>query len=547
MGARTSQLEVRMNRLLATITPLLVLIPFLGSAQDEIPGEVIVQYDETVPMTAFATSMYGQTIHTPIYALDRIVLRRGVSTASVLAHLRATPGVVAAEPNRRWRLLTTGTAPTYPWEDNFVRYSKTWPSSTGKGVIIAIIDTGVNYNHPDLKSNCLRGADFTGKGTWMDDNGHGTHCAGIAAGAVDLAHSFCGVAPGANILPVKVIAANGTGTTDHIASGIKWAVDHGARVLSMSFGGPTADTILANACAYAISHDAVLVAAAGNDGSSAKTYPAAFPSVLSVGAIDSTGTLANFSQNGSWVTIAAPGYNVLSTFQNTFAYMSGTSMACPFVSGAAALNWPYYKSGAKVRAALLHGATPLNGIRGIGGGEVNAYNTWWGLDGGAGSGGASGAAPNTTAFPASYGIVYGTGTNTIVTNLAAADKSLWQMKSALVNKQSLADAYFSFIVTAPLQNQMTVTGSGITLSTGWTNATVSVFNYKSSSWDRFVTSTPSVSGFTSFAFNVANASNFLSATSNTQGQMLVRISFIGTTPFQVGVDLLSATSINAKS
>jgi thermitase len=224
-------------------------------------------------------------------------------------------------------------------------------SINASGVTIAIIDTGVDLAHPDLQTNLLSGYDFWDYDTVpQDGNGHGTNVAGIAAAALN-GVGVAGVAPTAKILPVRVLNNQGLGYISDIADGITYAADR-AQVLNLSLGGTISSTTLLNAINYAANTKGrLVVAAAGNCGDSnypyngctsqnQPIYPAAYPNVMAVAATTSSDTRASFSNVGSYVDIAAPGYNIYNTYYgNSYTYESGTSQATPHVSGLAALIW----------------------------------------------------------------------------------------------------------------------------------------------------------------------------------------------------------------
>jgi len=231
--------------------------------------------------------------------------------------------------------------------------AKSVTGNAGAGIDVMIIDTGIDYTHPDLNDNYAGGTDFAnGDSNPLDDNGHGTHCAGII-GAEDNGVGVIGVAPYVNLWAIKALDQRGSGYASDIAAGIDWAVSNGAEVISMSLGGgshPTMET----ACDNAYASGVVLVAAAGNDGINSVSYPAAYGSVIAVSATDKNDNLASFSNYGSEIELAAPGVNIYSTmptydayltsggppwtrYNKNYDYMSGTSMACPHVAGVAAL------------------------------------------------------------------------------------------------------------------------------------------------------------------------------------------------------------------
>jgi subtilisin family serine protease len=216
----------------------------------------------------------------------------------------------------------------------------------GSGVNVAIIDTGIDYTHSDLDANfgTLLGYDFVNDDSEpMDDNGHGTHCAGIVA-AEDNGEGVVGVAPGAHLYAVKVLDSGGSGYGSDVIAGIQWSVTNNMDVISMSLGSDFGSISLKTACDNAYySSGVLLVAAAGNDGNPPGKgdnvdYPAGYDSVIAVAATDRSDNRASFSSTGSAVELAAPGVSIYSTWRNGgYATKSGTSMACPHVAGTAAL------------------------------------------------------------------------------------------------------------------------------------------------------------------------------------------------------------------
>ena len=212
-------------------------------------------------------------------------------------------------------------------------------NETGAGASIAIIDTGVQVNHETL--DVVGGAAFgTTCGScpepYGDDNGHGTHCAGTAV-APDNGIGVVGVSLDSDLYSVKVLDGSGGGSFADVAAGIEWTADQGIDVASLSLGGASHVQALEDACEYAVSQGTLVVAAAGNDFGGAVGYPAAYDSVIAVSSTDSNDNLSNFSSTGPEVEIAAPGSDVYSTYiNNGYDTLSGTSMACPHVAGAAA-------------------------------------------------------------------------------------------------------------------------------------------------------------------------------------------------------------------
>jgi len=198
----------------------------------------------------------------------------------------------------------------------------------------------------------IAAANFTASNTTADLSGHGTHVAGIAAASFDNDTGISGMAPNARLMDVKVLAVGADGRTSgdcaDVADGIVWAANQGADVINMSLGSPSPCPAMALAIDYAFNRGALLVAAAGNDGTTDRLYPAAYDHVLSVAATDNGDRIAGFSNRGaSWVDVAAPGVGIVSTlptYDNAtgvvgYGYLSGTSMAAPIVSGIAGLIW----------------------------------------------------------------------------------------------------------------------------------------------------------------------------------------------------------------
>jgi subtilisin len=262
------------------------------------------------------------------------------------------------------------------WNISMVKADEVWHRTTGKGVKVAVLDTGIDDNHPDLTVS--GGASMVpGVSGWDDDQGHGTHCAGTIAARHNTA-GVVGVAPDASLYAVKVLNSAGSGYLSWILGGMGWAEQNGMDVVSMSLGGPvpTADTpctiAYQRAAERLIRAGCIVVAAAGNDGASSTPWvgrPARCPGFMAVAAVDRQGSLAYFSSNGPaslghdcGVEISAPGVRVNSTTMGGgYGHKSGTSMACPHVSGAAALLKEYRPSWtpAQIRQRLRASASDL--------------------------------------------------------------------------------------------------------------------------------------------------------------------------------------------
>lgn len=281
-----------------------------------------------------------------------------------------------------------------PWGIDRVDADLVWLiGNTADPVKVAVVDTGISKDHPDLSDNLKGGVNFVfQKGAvdpngWNDDNGHGSHVAGIV-GAANNTIGVVGAAPMVDLYAVKVLDRRGSGYLSDVISGIEWAKNNGMQVINMSLGTASDIQSFHDAVAAAYNAGLVVVAAAGNSGA-AVSYPAAYPEVIAVSATDSNNNLASFSSRGPEVDLAAPGVSVYSTYKGTgYATLSGTSMASPHVAGSAALvlNTPVgtYDANAngkwdpsEVQQKLQDRATDL-GVGGYdtlyGWGLVNAYN-----------------------------------------------------------------------------------------------------------------------------------------------------------------------------
>lgn len=238
---------------------------------------------------------------------------------------------------------------------------------TGKGVTIAVIDTGCDYSHPSLKSKIVGGRNFTNEGSvddYMDFNGHGTHVAGIIAGEYD------GVAKGCNLLILKVLTKSGAGSLDGVISAINYAVEKQVDIINMSLGSQSSNDKLYEAVKKAVDKGILVCCASGNSGDGYENtdendYPGSYPEVISVGAMDMNLKVTNFSNSNIYVDIIAPGENITSEYLNGgLKSLSGTSMACPCVSGCLALliEWSKKEFKRKLSEAEMYGVLMKNTI-----------------------------------------------------------------------------------------------------------------------------------------------------------------------------------------
>ncbi len=225
------------------------------------------------------------------------------------------------------------------WSETLLRLPLAWRETRGEGIKVAILDTGIDPDHPDLDGAVVAARDFTGEGI-EDRNGHGTHCAGIlAARANEL--GFIGAAPNCELIVAKVLDERGVGSLRQVAAGIDWAVAKGADILSLSLAAERDDRELYRAVHAALAAGRMVICAAGNNGALfANTigYPGRYGSVITVAAHDALGHPSGFSSRGPQIDFMAPGQEIWSTWKDGgYAQLSGTSMAAPFVAGIAAL------------------------------------------------------------------------------------------------------------------------------------------------------------------------------------------------------------------
>ncbi len=370
-----------------------------------VAGEVIVKYKNNVPDTVSLTDMraHGGISSERIghKRTHRVRLSAGMSVEDAVASFRADPNVQYAEPN--YIIHAVGTPPndsyySSQWSLPMVNATAAWevqPSATG--IVVAVLDTGVQSNHPDLKADMWtnkrgkHGKNFVNTDKPPEDNnGHGTFVAGVIGAVGNNAIGVAGIANSVRIMSVKVLDSTGSGDIATAARAIRYAVDHGARVLNASYAYPSGCYVVEpseaerDAIQYAGEHGVLLVAAAGNfgcDNDETPTYPAShdLDNVISAGATDQTDGLAWFTNYGhGTVHLGAPGVDILSTYFNSqYVYMDGTSFSSPISAGALALieaKHPEYDY-KQAREALLLGVDPVLAGSTVSGGRLNVYNS----------------------------------------------------------------------------------------------------------------------------------------------------------------------------
>jgi subtilisin family serine protease len=353
------------------------------AAVQQVPDRLVVGFEESASsatVSAVIEEVDG-TVTRSMPAIDASVIEvEEGQTGEAVASLEADPAVEYVEPEVF--LEATDVSPndalwSQQWGPKRVRAPAAWEATRGStSVVVAVLDTGVDAAHPDLRGALVPGFDIVNRdANPTDDNGHGTAAAGVIAARTNNVRGQAGICWSCAIMPVKVLGADGRGTTAAIASGILWAVAHGADVINLSLGGTGTTRALADAVAHAASEGVVIVAAAGNNGNRTAFYPAAYPQVISVAATTASDRRYEWSNYGSWVQVAAPGCNIAPDRGGGYIDFCGTSAATPVVSGIAALAYslrPTLPKGVFERA-LRSAAVPVGSI--VQYGRVNAART----------------------------------------------------------------------------------------------------------------------------------------------------------------------------
>jgi thermitase len=369
-------------------------------AQEEasyVTGELLVRFKPGVN-AAEAALIHRQlrgTVKEVIPQLQVHVVSVDTDVEKAVAAYTKNPRVVYAEPNYIVQALDTPDDVHFSrqWglhnpSDTDIDAPEAWDiSKSSETVVIAILDSGIDTDHEDLKAKVIFNEDYSGSGSYDDFYGHGTHVAGIAAAMTN--NSTTGVAGtgyNAMLMNMKVLNNDGSGSHASIANGIMSAIRNNAQIINLSLGGMRTSSTLENAVNQAWNSGLLIVAAAGNSDNPSKTYPAYYPNVIAVAATDANNDKAPFSSYGDWVDVAAPGVNIYSTFPNhtykiakslNYDYGSGTSMATPFVAGVAALVWTTDLGGNNlaVRNQIEQTAEPITGTgRYWIWGKINACN-----------------------------------------------------------------------------------------------------------------------------------------------------------------------------
>ena len=328
---------------LAMLIVLSIAMPALAPASDNMP--VIIMFEDK-PDRGLVNAHGGSVMHE--YSIIPAIAAR--LPANALENMKGAKGVKYVEEDSIVYVTKKPVSGPEPIEQVYwnmlnIKVPDAWTISNGSGVNVSVLDTGIS-DHDDL--NVVGGVGFANinlakfNTEWDDDNGHGTHVAGIIA-ALDNEIGVVGAAPNVSLYAVKVLNRGGRGFTSDIIAGIEWSVENDMDIVSMSLGGGGYSQPFQNAINVAHDNGVLIIASAGNGGdgdilTTETSYPAAYDNVTAVAATDSSNNVTEFSNSGPYVDIAAPGRNIRSTYNDgLYINMSGTSMSCPHVTGVAAL------------------------------------------------------------------------------------------------------------------------------------------------------------------------------------------------------------------
>lgn len=345
-----------------------------------IPGEIVVEMKDgfqtkALPMTTFRAKS-KKSLRIENRQFDLIRLQNPQETPKVMADLQRNPQIKSVSLNPRY--VPLGGAPVtmsqadsdgpndslvgLQWSLDKLEIFPAWKISSGSpNILVAVVDSGIDYQHPDLQGQIINGPDFMPSNSMddaspdsqdqdpMDELGHGTHVAGLIGAIPNNQRGVAGIAPQVKILNLKALNAQGWGSAFAIAQAVTQAADKGARIINMSLGSKEASKPIELAVQYALKKGCLVIAAAGNEFTHT-SFPAAYPGVLAVGAVDQDDKLATFSNHDERINVMAPGVDIMSTtptfatesmianaIDPNYAVMSGTSMATPIVSAQAAL------------------------------------------------------------------------------------------------------------------------------------------------------------------------------------------------------------------
>jgi thermitase len=323
------------------------LLPHPASAPSYRPGQILVKFRTQTPPQDQVEALGALTLPVLEVLPDLLVQRVAVPEGQeqmVIQALSEDPRVEYAELDYvvHATIIPNDTYFYLQWAPLKIQAPAAWDQTTGTSdLIIAIVDTGVDLNHPDLNDKIVAGWDFVNDdASAQDDHGHGTHVAGIATAETNNGQGVAGVSWGARIMPIKVLDKNGDGYYSDVAQGVSYACNHGAQIINLSLGGSEPSNTLRDALEQVYQDGCLITAAAGNGGGNGVDYPAKYVQAIAVAATDRTDQRASFSDYGPEIDVAAPGVDIWSTlWPHTYNSKTGTSMSTPYVAGLAALLW----------------------------------------------------------------------------------------------------------------------------------------------------------------------------------------------------------------
>lgn len=315
--------------------------------------DIVVKVPDTVSLSEIDTVVPGDRIRVvTVFNGHKYVLYKTngqFEAERIVEMIKGNALVKGAELDNVYRIFAVPNDTYYAgyqYAPQVTNCEGAWDVSTGNSSLtVAVVDTGINGLHSELAGRVIAGYDYVSvtaisANSNSDDNGHGTHCAGIIGAAGNNGSGIAGVVWNVKLMPVKVLDSAGSGSNSQITAGIVYAVANGADVISMSLGGAEYSMAMADAVNYALSNGVVVIVAMGNDQRALINYPAYYPGVIAVGSTNAKDEISSFSTTGNHISVSAPGdniYSLSSTDNNGYVCLSGTSMATPFVSGLAAL------------------------------------------------------------------------------------------------------------------------------------------------------------------------------------------------------------------
>jgi len=415
------------HRLLLALTLLCAVVFGFGQTTEFVPGEILVKFKSASNTGAAVHKALGSKVKTTISKLSVqvVTLPKGMALVDALNYYRGLNSVEYAEPNSK--KVSTFVPNDTQWAGQYgqkkVMCPEAWDLTKGSSsVVVAVIDTGIDLQHEDLKNKIVTGYDFSDNDSDPTANGdHGVHTAGIVGADTNNGKGVAGAGFNCKVMPLKIFP----NATDAVsAQAIIYAADHGVKVISMSYGSYFESTTEKNAINYAWNKGVVLVGGVGNDNTSTKFYPAAFSNVIAVGSTGTSDVKSSFSNFGpDWVDVAAPGENILSTITGGYANLSGTSMATPMVAGVVGLLWAIAPNGttnAQIRSIIESTTDPVPGNF-FHFGRINAFKAAKLLDPGT----------ITVSNPTGVGIWFGQNSVGDLTDIAASDAAYFQVPTVL--------------------------------------------------------------------------------------------------------------------